>query len=104
VSRPPTKGAITGAVSAGQVSRAIVRTSSPFSVTRSTLRRPTGTIIAPPTPCSTRITVSWVRSVLRAQSTEATVNTTIAPRKMWRAPKRTESQPLSGMATATVSR
>ena len=46
--KPPSGGPITGAVSAGQVSNAIARIRCSFSVLRSTMRRPTGTIMAPP--------------------------------------------------------
>ena len=55
---PPSTGATTGAASAGQVNSAMARTRSDLPLNRSTARRPTGTIIAPPMPCSTRIATS----------------------------------------------
>ena len=60
---PPSAGAITGATRAGQVRYAMALTSSDLAVVRSTTSRPTGTIIAPPTPCSTRVPVSIGRLV-----------------------------------------
>ena len=47
-------------------------------VVRSTTSRPTGTIIAPPMPCNTRVAVSIGRSTAAAQPTEASVNIAIA--------------------------
>lgn len=73
-------------------------------VTRSTASRPTGTISAPPTPCSTRAATSSGRVGLSAQSSEASVNTAIAVAKTRRTPKRSLSQPEAGISTATVSR
>ena len=52
----------------------------------STMVRPTGTIIAPPAPCSTRIAMSIPRFTLAAQPTEASVNTAIAVRNTTRFP------------------
>jgi hypothetical protein len=69
-----------------------------------TMVRPTGTIMAPPTPCSTRIPTSSPTLVLTAQPTDARVKTVIAARKMSRFPRRRVSQPLSGISTARVSR
>ena len=83
---------------------AIVRSSSLFGVSASTTRRPTGTIIAPPTPCRTRIATSSARLVLSAHPSEASVKTAIAVRKMRRAPNRIVSQPLTGISTASVTR
>ena len=101
---PPSTGATTGAVNAGQVSRAIARTRSAFALNRSTASRPTGTIIAPPTPCSTRIATSIPNEVLNAHPSDATVNTTTAVRKTGRMPNRSAIQPLAGIRTAAVSR
>ena len=61
---PPRIGASTGAARAGQVSHAMARTRSPFALDRSTRRRPTGTIRAPPTPCTTRIATSIGKDTL----------------------------------------
>ncbi len=65
---------------------------------------PTGTIMAPPAPCSTRLRVSMVRSWLSAHSSEATVNVAMARQNTRRAPKRSASQLLSGIPIATVMR
>src|SRR5262249_61377574 len=97
-------GPITGAVRAGQVRKAIARTRSCFWVLRSTTRRPTGTIIAPPTPWRIRAAVNAGRLVLAAHTTEATVKVAIAEANTVRAPNRSVSQPLAGMKTATVRR
>ena len=43
-----------GPINAGIATKLIVRTSSDFEKARTSVRRPTGTIIAPPNPCSTR--------------------------------------------------
>ena len=59
--------AMTGAISAGQVRKAMALISSALAVVRSTTSRPTGTIIAPPTPCRTRVEVSIGRLVASAQ-------------------------------------
>jgi hypothetical protein len=70
----------------------------------STIIRPTGTIIAPPAPCSTRIATSSPSDPLAAQPMDAPVNSTIAVRNTTRFPSRLVSQPDSGMSTARVSR
>ena len=70
----------------------------------STMVRPTGTIIAAPAPCSTRIATSIPRFTLAAQPTDARVNSAIAVRNTTRFPYRLVSQPDSGISTARVSR
>ncbi|MNN93128.1 hypothetical protein D3C81_2115160 [compost metagenome] len=68
-----------------------------------TVSRPTGTIIAPPTPCKTRdITSSFSVSAF-AQNNEPRVNRTMAVKKMFRTPILSAIQPLAGSITATVS-
>ena len=101
---PPSGGPTTGAVKAGQVRYAIMRTKCCFSVLRSTISRPTGTIMAPPMPCSTRAAVNCHNVPLAAQSTDDSVNATMAEANTVRAPNRSVTQPLAGMNTATVSR
>ncbi len=86
---PPSRGgAMTGAASAGHVSRAIARTRSLFVLDRSTASRPTGTIIAPPTPCSTRIATSIGSDTLAAHPMDASVNTAMAATNTRRVPNR----------------
>jgi hypothetical protein len=104
VIRPPSGGPITGAVKAGQVRKAMARIRSCFSVLRSTMRRPTGTIIAPPMPWTMRAAVNARRLPLAAQRIEAMVKVAIAEPNTTRAPNRSVTQPLAGMKTATVSR
>ena len=101
---PPRIGASTGAARAGQVSHAIARTRSPFALDRSTRRRPTGTISAPPTPWTTRIATSIGSDTLAAHPTDASVNTAIAAMNTLRVPNRSAIHPLTGMRTATVTR
>ena len=75
---PPASGAMTGASSAGQTMYDISRMTCDFSACSNTIIRPTGTIIAPPTPWSTRIAASSVNVWLAAQPSDAAVNTAIA--------------------------
>ena len=53
---------------------------------RSSTRRPTGVIIAPPNPCSTRIATSTRRLSDRPHSAEAAVKMTSAAANTRRAP------------------
>ena len=71
---------------------------------RSTASLPTGTISAPPTPCSTRVAVSVARSGASAQPAEARVKSVIAVAKTRRAPNRSAAHPLIGIRMATVTR
>ena len=68
---------------------------------RSTTSRPTGTIIAPPTPCSTRVDGQHGEVGGEGAAAEARVNTAIAATNTRRAPNRSASQPLIGMSTAS---
>ena len=52
VMKPPSGGPITGPISAGMVSQASAEISSDFGTVRRMTSRPTGTIMAPPMPCS----------------------------------------------------
>jgi hypothetical protein len=83
---------------------ASIFTRSCFSVVRNTTSRPTGTISAPPIPCSTRAATKVSRLGARPQSHDARVNRPMAPANTFRAPKRSTTQPLSGMNTATASK
>src|ERR1700733_5014443 len=101
---PPASGAITGASSPGHTTYDVTRSRSSLAAREITIVRPTGTIIAPPAPCSTRIPTSMPRLTLAAQPIEARVNSAIAVRKITRLPSRRVSQPDSGISTASVSR
>ena len=52
--KPPSGGPITGPIRAGMVSQASEEISSDFGTLRRMTRRPTGTIMAPPRPCTMR--------------------------------------------------
>ncbi|MNV72858.1 hypothetical protein D3C71_1659750 [compost metagenome] len=101
--KPPTGGPSTGATRPGQVMKDIARTRSFFSVVRNTAKRPTGTIIAPLIPCSTRAATKVSKLSLNPHINEDRLNSTIAELKTRREPKRSANQPLMGMNTATAS-
>ena len=101
--QPPRAGASTGASRAGQVRYAVASSRSFFAVARSTTRRPTGTIMAPPIPCRMRAPTSIARLLLIAQS-GGHRNVTMAISRIRRPPKRSVSQPLTGMPMAIVTR
>ena len=84
--KPPTGGPITGPSSAGTVSHAIAATSSCLAAVRSSTKRPTGTIIAPPMPCRMRDTTKNHSVSARPHKTEPMVNTAIAARNTVRVP------------------
>src|ERR1700710_2011120 len=102
--KPPSGGPITGPMSAGTVTQAIALTSALLSIERSSTSRPTGVIIAPPTPCTMRAITKWVTEEDSAQPTEPTMNTAMARLNTMRAPKRSAVQPLAGMNTASDKR
>ena len=89
---------------AGIISQAIALTSSDFDTARSMTSRPTGDIMAPPTPCSMRAATRKPSVGACAQAIEPTVNNAIAARNTVRDPKRSASRPLAGMNIASVSR
>ncbi|MOA40057.1 hypothetical protein D3C78_1618890 [compost metagenome] len=91
-----------GATRPGQVITAIILTRSFLSVLRSTARRPTGTISAPPMPWSTRAATNISRLWLSPHSKEARVKTTIAPANTRHVPNRSAIQLERGMKTATA--
>ena len=82
----------------------MARIRSCFSVVRSTTRRPTGTIMAPPMPWTTRAAVNCQKPALNPQRIEDPVNTPMAETNTVRAPKRSATQPLMGMKTASINR
>ena len=63
------------------------------------MMRPTGTIIAPPTPWMKRANVSTPRELDAAHISEPTTKMPIAVRNTERALKRSASQPQIGMNT-----
>lgn len=102
--KPPTGGPSTGATRAGHVIVAIVRIRSSLGVVLRTIRRPTGTIIAPPAPWRMRAAVNMPSDWLSPHRIEATVKMTIAAAKTLRAPKRSATHPLTGISIAKVRR
>src|ERR1700730_6389622 len=81
VMKPPMGGPSTGPSCAGTCRYAMVRTSCERSTLRNRTSRPTGTIMAPPKPCSTRAAVSSTALLLRPQRTEPRVNSPMPARK-----------------------
>src|SRR5712671_3556709 len=102
--KPPSGGPITGPTSAGTVTHAIALTKALLSMERSSTSRPTGVIIAPPTPCRMRAITKWVTLVDNAHPIEPIMKTPMAIENTMRAPKRSAVQPLAGMKTASDSR
>src|ERR1700689_1630618 len=101
---PPIGGPTTGPSTAGTVRYDIAVTSSDLAMVFSTIRRPTGTIMAPPKPCKMRAATSSGNDCESPQRTEPVVKMIIAARKTVRAPNRSAIQPLIGMKTARLSR
>src|SRR3984957_12285308 len=102
--KPPSGGPSTGPTSAGTVTQAIALTSALLSIERSSTRRPTGVIIAPPRPCTIRAITKPVTEEEGAQPIEPAMNTPTARLNTIRGPKRSAVQPLAGMNTASDSR
>ncbi len=102
--KPPTGGPTIGPMVAGIISHAMARTSSDFDTARSITNRPTGDIIAPPTPCSMRAATRNARLGACAHATDPTVNNAMAARNTVRDPNRSASLPLAGMNIASVNR
>ena len=80
----------------------MARTSSLFGMARSSTRRPTGTIMAPPTPWRKRAATKASSERLTAQHSDPTMNTAMALANVVRAPTRSATQPLMGMKTARL--
>ena len=80
------------------------RTLSAGGNTRNSIAIPTGVMSPPPTPCSTRNTTSSPRLEASPHSAEATVKMTRAPRRTFRPPKRSPSQPEAAMKTPVLTR
>lgn len=75
------------------VSHAMALTNPAFGVLRAMINRPTGTIIAPPMPCTNRASTNPSR--LRAVVHVTEPGKSRSPRcKTFRAPKRSATQPL----------
>jgi hypothetical protein len=82
--------------------KVIARTNWALGNDRTRVKRPTGTIIAPPKPCKMRhATNVWI-SADRPHSNEPNVNIPTAAENTWRVPDRSANQPLTGTNTATL--
>ena len=101
---PPIGGPTTGPSTAGTVKYDIAVTSSDLATVFSTIKRPTGTIIAPPKPCAIRAATSCGSDCDTPHRIEPIVKITIAARNTVRAPNRSAIQPLIGIKTARLSR
>ena len=86
------------------MSQASAGINSDFATLLKMTSRPTGTIIAPPRPCTTRKRISSGRLCACPQSAEPLVKTAIAAMKTVRAPYLSATQPLIGTNTARLSK
>jgi len=80
----------------------MARTNSDFGSARTSVSRPTGTIIAPPQPCRTRHATNRWMLRLKPHSSEPSANRPMAPANTRRVPNRFAIQPLTGMNTARL--
>lgn len=101
--KPPSGGPASGPTSAGIVNSAMADTSSLRGVPRTSTRRATGVIIAPPIPCRNREKTKAGRLFEMAQKIDPAMKTRIAARKILLAPKRSAIQPLKGMKIASAT-
>ena len=101
---PPTGGPRIGPTSAGISSQDMALTMSLRATLRISTRRPTGSIMAPPRPCSNRAITRKNRFGACAQRSEPTTKTAMAERKTVRDPKRSAMAPLAGMKIARLRR
>ncbi|MNT74371.1 hypothetical protein D3C72_2131840 [compost metagenome] len=93
-----------GPIRPGTVSQAMALTSSCRGVARTSTRRATGVIIAPPMPCTNRATTKASSDPDMAQAIEPIMNTTMAIRNTLRAPKRSAIQLEIGTKMARATR
>ncbi|MNS75904.1 hypothetical protein D3C72_1094350 [compost metagenome] len=100
---PPRAGPSNGPTWPGSVTKVIAAIYCSRGTIFITVSLPTGTIIAPPTPCSTRAITSSFSVSACAQNSEPRVNRIMAVKKILRTPTLSASQPLAGNITATVS-
>ncbi len=84
--RPPAMGPSIGPMSPGMATKLMARMSSDFAKVRTIVRRPTGTIMAPPQPWRMRhATSSWML-VERPQRSEPSAKMPMADAKTRRVP------------------
>ena len=80
----------------------IARMSSDFAKVRTSVSRPTGSIMAPPQPCRMRHATRRWMFVQTPHKNEPSVKTPMAEANTRRVPKRLAIQPLMGMNTARL--
>src|SRR5215213_10256856 len=97
-------GPTIGPIIDGIVIQFIAETSAARGKLRSRTSLPTGVIIAPPNPCTTRIAISIGRLSAIPHSAEPPAKISTAAQNTRRAPNRSAIQPLTGMNTARLSR
>ena len=103
ISLTPATGPSIGPIKPGMATKLIARISSDLGNVRTSVNRPTGTIIAPPNPCRTRQATSRWMLFEMPQSSEPSVNVPIAHANTRRVPNRSAIQPLMGMNTARLN-
>ncbi len=101
---PPNSGPAMRPMAGGTVNQTMAATMRSGGTLRSRIRRPTGTIMAPPRPCSTRNSTSEGSELAAPHRAEPSAKKAMAPQKTRRAPKRSAHQPLIGRNTARLSR
>ncbi len=101
--KPPAVGPSIGPTSAGMATKLMAWISSDLGKLRTSVRRPTGTIMAPPQPCRTRQATSRWMLLISPHSSEPSVKMPMAEANTRRVPKRSAIQPLTGMKTARLS-
>ena len=100
---PPSRGPSIGPMSPGIATKLMARINSDFAKVRTMVRRPTGSIMAPPQPCRIRQATSRWMLVEMPHRKEPSVNIPMADAKTRRVPKRLATQPEIGMNTARLS-
>ena len=88
---------------AGIETKLHARSNSDLGNVRTRAIRPTGTMSAPPHPCTTRLATSIGMFNAIPHRSEPAVNNPMAVKKTRRVPNRSAIQPLIGMKTARLS-
>ena len=101
--QPPSVGPTSGPIRPGMATKLIASRNFSRGKARSTVRRPTGSSMAPPVPCRMRAPVSSVSVRDSAQAPEPRANSTMASMKTRRVPNRSASQPVAGITVAIAS-
>ncbi len=91
-----------GPIKPGMATNVMARMSSDLANVRTSVKRPTGTIMAPPQPCRMRQATSTWMLLEMPQRNEPIVKSPIADANTRRVPNRSATQPLIGMKTARL--